>query len=443
MHISKTDIDALNAVIQITVERKDYEEKVSSVLNDYRKNANIPGFRKGHVPMGMIKKQYEQAVVADEVNKILRENLDKYIQEEKLELLGNPIPKASEEGLDWKASQIDFEFELGLAPKFDIKLDVLKKVIRYEIEPDSKMIQEQLTYIQKQYGKLVSQTKIQKDFEITAQFRNEEIELETMVNFTIEDIKSKNAVKALKEATTGTVLNFSGKGLFKDDDTAKRLLALDDKKIEEISSAEITVELKEINERIPATLNQELFDKLYEAGTVTSEQELKDKIKAGLQAQFEPQVNQKLMNDISEALVEKTKFKLPDEFLKKWIQTSGKEPMTEAEANDEFNKSEKGIRYQLIEGKIINENELNLTFEELKEYAAVLVKNQMMQYGQIPDQEQLDGIVSNIMSNQDETKKLSEQLMGEKMLNFFKEKAPLKIKKVGFDAFVKEAYGKA
>jgi len=170
---------------------------------------------------------------------------------------------------------------------------------------------------------------------------------------------------------------------------------------------------------------------------------LKDKIKAGLQAQFEPQVNQKLMNDISEALVEKTKFKLPDEFLKKWIQTSGKEPMTEAEANDEFNKSEKGIRYQLIEGKIINENELNLTFEELKEYAAVLVKNQMMQYGQIPDQEQLDGIVSNVMSNQDETKKLSEQLMGEKMLNFFKEKAPLKIKKVGFDAFVKEAYGKA
>ncbi|MDA7693753.1 trigger factor [Flavobacteriaceae bacterium] len=443
MHISKTDIDALNAVIQITVERKDYEEKVSSVLNDYRKNANIPGFRKGHVPMGMIKKQYEQAVVADEVNKILRENLDKYIQEEKLELLGNPIPKASEEGLDWKASQIDFEFELGLAPKFDIKLDVLKKVIRYEIEPDSKMIQEQLTYIQKQYGKLVSQTKIQKDFEITAQFRNEEIELETMVNFTIEDIKSKNAVKALKEATTGTVLNFSGKGLFKDDDTAKRLLALDDKKIEEISSAEIIVELKEINERIPATLNQELFDKLYEAGTVTSEQELKDKIKAGLQAQFEPQVNQKLMNDISEALVEKTKFKLPDEFLKKWIQTSGKEPMTEAEANDEFNKSEKGIRYQLIEGKIINENELNLTFEELKEYAAVLVKNQMMQYGQIPDQEQLDGIVSNVMSNQEETKKLSEQLMGEKMLNFFKEKAPLKIKKVGFDAFVKEAYGKA
>ena len=443
MNISKTDIDALNSVIQITVDRKDYDGKVSSVLNDYRKNANIPGFRKGHVPMGMIKKQYEQAVIADEVNKLLRENLDKFIQEEKLELLGNPIPKASEEALDWKADQMDFEFELGLAPKFEVKLEVLKKVIRYEIEPEAKMIEEQLSYIQKQYGKLVSQKEVQKGFEITAQFRNEEAELETMVNFTLEDLKSKKAIKALKEATTGAVLNLTGKGLFSDEATGKRLLNVDDKKIEELASKEITVELKEINERVPAELNQELFDKLYEPGTVTTEQELKDKIKASLQAQFEPQANQKLMNDISEALVEKTKFKLPGDFLKKWIQTSGKEPMTEEEAVEEYNKSEKGIRYQLIEGKIINENELSLTFEELKAYAATLVKNQMMQYGQIPEQEQLDGIVSNVLSNQEETKKLSEQLMGEKMLTFFKEKAPLKIKKVGFDTFVKEAYGKA
>ena len=317
MNISKTDIDALNSVIQITVDRKDYDGKVSSVLSDYRKNANIPGFRKGHVPMGMIKKQYEQAVIADEVNKLLRENLDKFIQEEKLELLGNPIPKTSEEVLNWKADQMDFEFELGLAPKFEVKLEVLKKVIRYEIEPEAKMIEEQLSYIQKQYGKLVSQKEVQKGFEITAQFRNEEAELETMVNFTLEDFKSKKAIKALKEATTGAVLNLTGKGLFSDEATGKRLLNVDDKKIEELDSKEITVELKEINERIPAELNQELFDKLYEPGTVTTEQELKDKIKASLQAQFEPQANQKLMNDISEALVEKTKFKLPERMA--WI----------------------------------------------------------------------------------------------------------------------------
>ena len=443
MDISKTDIDQLNSVINMTIDRKDYEKKVGSVLSDYRKNANIPGFRKGHVPMGMIKKQYEKAVIADEVNKLLRENLDKYIKDEKLELLGNPIPKASKEDLDWESSQLNFEFELGLAPKFDIKLNVLKKVVCYEIEPEKKMIQEQLIHIQKQYGKLVSQKKIEKGYEITAQFKNQEVELETMVNFSIEDIKSKKLILALKEAKTGAILSFPAKRLFKDNVTAKRLLSVDDKKLEDTLKVDITIELKEINERILADLNQELFDKLYEPGTVSSVKDLEEKIKVGLQTQFEPQANQKLMNDISEAIVEKTKFKLPVDFLKKWIQTSAKEPMTKEEAINEFNKSEKGIRYQLIEGKIISENELNITFEELKDFTAIMVQKQMLQYGQTPEKEKLDEIVSNIMSNQEETRRISEQLMGDKMLNFYKDKAPLKTKKIGFDAFIKQAYAKA
>jgi len=391
----------------------------------------------------MIKKQYEKAVIADEVNKLLRENLDKYIKDEKLELLGNPIPKASKEDLDWEASQLNFEFELGLAPKFDIKLNVLKKVVCYEIEPEKKMIQEQLIHLQKQYGKLVSQKKIEKGYEITAQFRNQEVELETMVNFSIEDVKSKKLILALKEAKTGVILSFPAKRLFKDNVTAKRLLSVDDKKLEDIFKVDVTIELKEINERILADLNQELFDKLYEPGTVSSVKDLEEKIKVGLQNQFEPQANQKLMNDISEAIVEKTKFKLPVDFLKKWIQTSAKEPMTKEEAINEFNKSEKGIRYQLIEGKIISENELNITFEELKDFTAIMVQKQMLQYGQTPEKEKLDEIVSNIMSNQEETRRISEQLMGDKMLNFYKDKAPLKTKKIGFDAFIKQAYAKA
>jgi trigger factor len=264
-----------------------------------------------------------------------------------------------------------------------------------------------------------------------------------MVNFSLEDLKGKKAIAALKETTTGSTISVSGKNLFKDKDTAKRLLALDDKKLESLEKLEITLEVKEINERIPAELNQELFDKLYEPGTVNTEKDLRDKIKSGLQAQLEPQANQKLMNDISEAIVQKTKFKLPADFLKKWIQTSGKEPLTEEQAIEEYDKSEKGIRYQLIEGKIINDNELNMSFDELKAFTETLVQKQMMQYGQIQEKEQLEGIVSNVLSNQEETRRISEQLMGDKMLKFYKEKAPLKIKKVGFDTFVKEAYGKA
>jgi trigger factor len=393
--------------------------------------------------MGMIKKQYEQAVTADEVNKILREQLDTFIKEEKLNLLGNPLPKSPEQELDWSADSIDFEFELGLAPKFDVKLDILKKVIRYEIKPDAKMLTEQLDYVRKQYGKLVSQKNPAKGFEITAQFRNEALELEKMGTFTLEDIKAKKAVSALKEATSGTVVTLLGKGLFSDEAKAKQLLAVDDDQLKAISTAELTVEIKEINERIPAELNQELFDKLYAPGTVTSEADLKDKIKDGLQKQFEPQADQKLLNDITEYLVEKTRFDLPSDFLKRWMQTAGKEPMTPEAAIEEFDKSEKGIRYQLIEGKLIEEHKLDMTFDELKEFTTSLVQNQMMQYGQQADPTQIEGIVSNVLSNQEETRRISEQLMSNKMLTFFKENAPLKTKKVGFDAFIKEAYGKA
>jgi len=443
MNINRTDLDSLNTLINITVDRIDFSEKVTSVLIDYRKNANIPGFRKGHVPMGMIKKQHEKAVIAEEVNKILRENLDKFIKEEKLELLGNPIPKPSDELLNWDSESLNFEFELGISPKFDVKLDILKKVVHFKIEPDDKMVNEQLDYVAKQYGKLVSKSKPDKDYEITAQFLNEAIEIDKMITFTFDDLKSKKVIKELKSESIGSVINIAIKNLFKDNDTAKRLLSIDEDKLVSIQGDELSVNIKEVNERIPADLNQELFDKLFEPGLVKSIAEFKDKTKENLQKQFEPQADQKLLNDVTEYLVEKTKFDLPSEFLKKWMQNSGKEPLTPEAAEEEFNKSEKGIRYQLIEGKIIQENKLDMTFDELKKFAASLVQNQMMQYGQKPDPQKIDGIVSNILSNQDETRRISEQLMSNKMLSFFKEKAPLKVKKVGFDAFVKQAYGKA
>lgn len=443
MNISKTDIDKLNAVVNISIDKKDYEQKVHTILKDYRKKANIPGFRKGHVPFGMIKKQYERAVIVDEVNKLIQENLDNYIKKEKLELLGNPLPKEKNNSIDWNHGNMQFEFELGLAPKFEIKLDVLKKVTHYEIEPDKKMIDEQINHIQNQYGKIIAKKKIEKGFEINAQFKNEEIDLDTMANFSMKDIKSRKAIKLLNESEVGSNLNLPSKGLFIDNTTAKRVLSLDDENLKKLSKLDLTLEIKEVNERIPAEINQDLFDKLYKPGTVKSEKELKDKIKEGLQAQFKPQSNQKLMNDISETIVEKTKFKLPSDFLKKWIRSSGKEPMSEEAAIDEYNKSEKGIRYQLIEGKIISDNNLKMTFEELKEFTETLIKKQMSQYGQMPEKEKLDGIVSNVLSNKEETKRISDQLMGDKMLKFFIEKAPLKRKKVAFDAFIKQAYNKA
>jgi len=442
MQITRTDLDALNSTITIALDQNDFAEKVLNILNDYRKNASIPGFRKGHVPMGMIKKQYETAVKADEVNKILQENLNKYITDEKLELLGNPLPKM-QDGIDWKADVMNFEFELGLSPKFDVKLKGKKAVTYFQIEADKKMIDEQLNHIQKQYGKIESAQEIGKGAELSVEIKNEEAAIDTTPVIEFDQIKGKKNITALSAAKVGDTVELEAKGLFTEDSASARAFGLTIPQLDELPKT-VAITIKEINNRILADLDQELFDKLYEAGTVTSVTDLKAKVKDGIEKQFVSQSEQKLLNDVTENLIDATKFDLPKEFLIRWLQNSGEKPLNEEEAIEEYDKSEKGIRYQLIEGSIIQEHDLQIQFEELQSFAKELIKEQMAQYGQqAPEEKELDDIAARIFTNQEETKRLSDQLMSKKLLDFYKENAGIKTKKVNYDAFVKEAYGSA
>ena len=155
MNITKEQIDELNAVVKVAISKDDYEGRVNKILNDYRRQANIPGFRKGQVPLGLIKKQYGKAVLVDEVNKLLQDNLNKYLTEEKLDVLGNPLPKQQDD-FDWDSDELAFEFELGLAPNFEVQLKTKKPVVHYKIVADKKMLEDQVDRIKKQYGKLIS-----------------------------------------------------------------------------------------------------------------------------------------------------------------------------------------------------------------------------------------------------------------------------------------------
>ncbi|MBO0322797.1 trigger factor [Muricauda sp. CAU 1633] len=439
MNITKEQIDDLNAVVKVAISKEDYQDKVEKILKDYRKQANIPGFRKGQVPMGLIKKQYGKAVLVDEVNKLLQDNLNKYLTEEKLDVLGNPLPK-QQENFDWDNDNLDFEFELGLAPNFDVNLKTKKAVTQYKIVADKKMIEEQVERIQKQYGKLVSKEEVGKKDEVTGFFANEEEDIDHKTTIEISNIKGKKAVDALVGKKVGDSVTLSTKGLFKEDYLLSSALGIARDKADKLN-IDVTFTIEEINEREPAKLDQELFDKLFGEGKVASEKELKDRIKEDSEKQFEQQSDQKLLNDITEKLIDDTKFELPAEFLKKWIQLSGENVLSEDEAKDEYEKSEKGLRYQLIEGKIIQENNLQVQFDELKEFAKGFIKSQMAQYGHMdPQEEELENIATRVLGNQDEVKRLSEQLMSQKLLDLYKEKANLKVKEVTYDDFVKEAY---
>ncbi len=439
MNITKEQIDDLNAVVKVAISKEDYQDKVDQVLKDYKRQANIPGFRKGQVPMGLIKKQYGKAVLVDEVNKLLQDNLGKYLSEEKLDVLGNPLPKQQED-FDWDREPLDFEFELGLAPSFELQLKTKKAVTHYKIIADKKMIQEQVDRIQKQYGKIVSKNEVGKKDEVNGTFSNEAEDIDQRSTIEIGELKGKKALEALLGKKVGDQVTLSTKGLFKEDYQLSSALGIGREKAEKLN-IEVNFTIEEINEREPAALDQELFDKLFGKDVVKSEKELKDKIKEDSEQQFEQQSDQKLLNDITEKLIEDTKFELPGEFLKKWIQISGEEPLTEEQAKEEFERSEKGLRYQLIEGKIISEHNLQVEFDELKEFAKGFVKSQMAQYGHLdPQEEELENIAVRVLSNQDEVRRLSEQLMSRKLLDLFKEKANLKVKEVSYDDFIKEAY---
>lgn len=438
MDIKKTAIDALNAVVTVSITKDDYQDKVTGVLNNYRKTANIPGFRKGHIPMGMVKKQYGKAVLVEEVNKLLQDGLHNFLTEEKLDVLGNPLPK-NEAEINWNNEDFTFEFDLGLAPSFEV--DVTKKAVTaYKIVADNDMLDNQVKTIRKQYGKLMAKDTVAKGDEITGTFTNEEKGIDKSTTIELDALKGKTQIKALTGAKIGDVITLKTKGMFSEENDHQKHFGVSPEDAKGLA-VEVAFKIEEVNTREMAELNQELFDKLFGEGVVTSEETLKEKIKEDAEKQFAQQSDQKMLNDVVESLIENTKFDLPKDFLERWIQVSGETPMTEEEAKAEYERSEKGLRYQLIEGKLRAENNLQVSFDELKAYSREMIKGQMAQFGQTnPSDEELDTIAARILANQEEVKRLSEQLNTNKLLDFFKEKAKLKTKEVTYDKFIKEAY---
>jgi len=441
MNITKQEIDALNAIITVEIDKKDYQTKVDKILKDYKKTAVVSGFRKGLVPMGMIKKQYEKSIIIDEVNKILQDELNKFLKDNELNILGNPLPKPDND-FSWDADLFKFDFEIGLAPEFEIDLDTKKKVTLNTIVADDAFLDEEVVNIQKQHGKLVSQTEVVEDGRMVGNFSFEYKGEQKENNATVEldKIKGKTNLKKFLGKKVGDTISLKTKGLFKDDHDLMHALNLDHDDAHGFDTA-ATFTITEVNKTELAALNQELFDKLFGPDKVKSVEELKTEIKTISEKQFQNQADQQFLNAATDYLIANTKFDLPADFLKKWLQVGGEKEMTEDEATAEYERSEKGLRYQLVEGKIAKDHKIQITYDELREAAANIVTAQYMQYGMpAPGEEDLKPIVDNLMANQEETQRLSEQVMSQKLLDFYKENLKYKTKEVTYKEFVEETY---
>ena len=439
MNITKQNSDALNAVVKIEIVAEDYQEKVSGLLEDYRKKADIPGFRKGHVPMGMIKKQYGKSIMIDEVNKLIQASLNKYLTDEKLEILGNPIPRMQED-FNWEAEVFSFEFELGLAPQFDVNLNAKKEVTQYNIIATEELIDKEVENIQARYGTESPTEVATATSNVTGTFVNQEKEIDKKATFSLKDVKGKINLKKFVGAKSGAVIELKTKGLFTNEYQLESVLGIPQEEVVGLD-INVTFTLEATTETVLAELDQELFNKLFPDGSVTTVTAVRAKIKEDAEKQFSQQGDQQLLNAVTEYLVENTKFDLPADFLKKWLATAGEKQLSTEEAAAEYEKSEKALRYQLIEGKIMKENDIKLDYAELVAYAKGFIRTQMAQFGNMnPEEKELDDIATRILSNQEEAQKLQAQLISQKLLTFFKENMSFKSKELSYEKFVKEVY---
>ena len=439
MNITKENVDALNAIVKVDIVAEDYKDKVTEVLNDYRKKANIPGFRKGNVPMGMVRKQYGKAVMIDEVNKLLQESLNNFLVEEKLDILGNPLPVVKDD-FSWDTEKFSFEFELGLAPEFDVDVKGKNKITEYKIVATDELIDKEVENIQNRYGKLITLEEGEEHANVTGTFVNEENEINKKSTFLVNDLKGKKNEKKFIGAKVGDVIELDTKKLFEEDFKLSQVLGVTKEVADELDT-KVTFTIEEINRTEPADLDQELFGKIFPDGSVTTVTELKEKIKQDAEGQFQQQADQQLLNAVTEHFVENTKFDLPADFLQKWLQTAGEKELTVEEAKEEYTKSEKGLRYQLIEGKIMKDNEIKLEYPELLDYTKGFIKAQMAQFGNMnPEEEELNNIAGRVLSNKDEAQRLQTQLISQKLLTFFKENMKFKSKELSYEDFIKEVY---
>ena len=440
MDIKRVALDTVNETIVMTVVHMDYKGQVAKRINEKMPLATVKGFRKGAVPKDLVEKQYGKAIKQEEVQKVVDLALERFVQSERLNLLGTPLAKVNE-NFSWEAEELVFEYEIGLVPTFEIDLDAKNDIIKYVVSADDKLIEGQVTRIQKQFGTPISQEAVEAESDITGTFSNEAEGINNTTTIALSLFKDKATADKFIGKKVGDVVTVNTKGLFEDDHQLMDYLKVGHDNVHGLE-IDVNFTIEAINRAELAELNQELFDKLFGAGAVASLDELKAKIKEDAESQFAQQADQKLLGDVTEFLIENTKFDLPAKFLKKWLQTVGEKKLSPTEAEVEYARSEKGLRFQLIEGKALSQNDIKITFEDLKSFTTKNIRQQMAQFGQTnPTDEEVQGIVARVLANQDEVKRLSDQVVADKLLELFKEKANPTTKEVTYDQFIAASYG--
>ncbi len=442
MNITKEESGNLTALVHINLKEEDYIEKVNKQLKTYRKEAKMPGFRPGMVPMGMIKKMYGKAVLADEVNKSISDALNTYLYDNKINVLGNPLPNEEKTAtLDFdKQKEFDFFFDIGIAPEIEVNLEEDIKIPYYKIKVSDEEVQNALTDIQKRLGKEEHPEKAALEDTLKGKFVQVDEEGNDVEegytkegSFVISDIALKTIQKKFVDKEKGKRVVFNPAKAFKNDAKIKELLDLTES--DEKFHSDYAFDIEDIIHTIPAELNEEFYKQVYPADELKTEEDFRNRIREDLAGHYQKDADKQFVSDTIDFLLEKVNPELPDDFLKRWLLESNKEKATKEQIDGQYDSYAKTFKWQLIEEKLIKASgdALKVTRED--------VRNKVRAYFQMPDggepNPQMEGIVDQLLSNEEEYNRIFGELMDERYITFFKEKIEKDEKEVTTDEFVK------
>ncbi|MDP2453310.1 MULTISPECIES: trigger factor [unclassified Kaistella] len=441
MNVTATKHDEVSALLTITLDKSDYKDKVEKQLHHYAKNAQVPGFRKGKVPLSMVRKQYEAGIAFEEINKQVSEALNGYVNDNKLRLVGQPVPQPVEE-LDHNAEQLSVAFEVGFEPEFTIDL-AKYEAPHFKVEASDKEINQSIENMQKRFAEQEPQDTIGKDSTVAleiSQVIEEGAEGEhnhAPKNITVDAAK-KDAFKLVKSLAKDESVKVSKADLEKNEELAKEL-GFSTEEVEHLHHDQIEVKVKDFFKLNLAELNQELFDKVYGEGTVSSEEELKAKVKSELDEYFQQNADIHFVNKVLAQINEKEEVQLPETFLVKWLMFSNAQITSEEQAKEILEAEKNQLKYQILEGKLMNDNEITLDYADVLGQAEQLVRNQLAMYGihHLPDEE-VQKYAADMLKDQEQVRQISSEVGMAKLKDVILEKATKKETKISHDEFLEE-----
>jgi trigger factor len=445
--ISKETISDQNLVLNIDLTKDDYMPVVNKSIKDYSKKVTLKGFRTGKVPFGIVKKMYGREILAEELQKMINQQLSDFIKDNELSIIGDPLPKMDEkQEMDISDEKTyHFSYELGLQPEIDLGyLEKKPSINKYVIDIDDALLNDEINQMQKRFGKMTNPEIIESDeatlyVELTEldETGNEKPEgLKNTLAIPFTDFKGKKLTGHLKKLKKEESLNID---LFKSFEKERNNILHDyfnlhDFEIDVNPTFQLT--LKNINHTIEAEVNQELFDKVYGEGNVTSEEEFRNKIKDEMGVMLNNYSLQKLNNDILKDVIEKIEMTFPEDFLKRWMKFTSEKELTGEQIEEDFEPFLRNLRWTLTVNKIMKEQNINVLREDIEKRTGELIK---MEYGISAEDEQYETYVNEMiqkfMQNEEHVNKVFENLRDQKVFAYLQPLYDIKDKSISFEKF--------